>query len=209
MKKVALICILVSVFCLLCGFKDIDTGTGEIRKDNGSNIILVGDSRTVTGFQDTHDKRVSWIATCGSDFYYFKDNYLPMLNNEPLAGKKIVILYGVNDATRYGAINAAANWINFYNTTAQDWINRGATIIVGTVPPVGEDLQTYALGANIPAMNQTIADYNNLIISQIPSNIKTIYIGYSTPAPLRDGVHYSFEEDVILYDGLIRRLEAM
>lgn len=206
--KVSILLILTGMFFVLCGFNNIDNG-GEVRKDNGSTIFLVGDSRTVTGYQDTHDPRVNWLGTCGSDYNYFRENYLPLISAEPLAGKKIVILYGVNDATRYGAVQATSNWINFYNTTAQVWINRGATVIVGTVPPVGEDLATLAIGADIDAMNKTIAEYNALIISQLPSNIKPIYIGYSTKKPLRDGVHYSYEEDLVLYPDLITRLQLM
>lgn len=182
----------------------------EIIEDNGSSLFLVGDSRTVYGYMDTNDERANWLAACGSSYPYFMEHYVPILDHSNLRGAKIVILYGINDVSYYGKDAAAMNWLSFYQTKAQDWIAAGATVYVCSVPGfdyAGLDNGTVCTPADIARMNQAVAEYNALMESSLPSNIGYIRLHYSTPNPLRDGVHYSVAEDRVFYEGIIDYFE--
>ncbi len=181
----------------------------EVVEDNGADIFLVGDSRTVYACVDTKDKRANWLAACGTSYEYFTSHYIPILDAADLNGKKIVILYGVNDIGYYGKETACANWIGFYKTRAQEWIKRGAEVYACSV--LGFNYRAVSNGTGLShsdllRMNTNVDEYNSLVESLLPSNIGYIRIGFSTEEPLRDGVHYSVEEDFRIYGGIIDHL---
>ena len=180
----------------------------EIRELYGSDIYLVGDSRTVYGFMDTLDTRVNWLAASGTSYPYFNEYYVPVLDKTNLRGKKIVILYGINDIAYFGKGPACLTWVNFYNTKAQDWIARGAQVYACSV--IGFDYDSLPEGRSsqdvIESRNKDVEDYNALLESMLPANIGYIKLHLSTEDPMRDGVHYSRGEDVVLYEGLINYL---
>ncbi|MBQ7564080.1 MAG: hypothetical protein IJT16_08825 [Lachnospiraceae bacterium] len=180
----------------------------EVRELYGSDIYLVGDSRTVYGFMDTLDQRVNWLAACGSSYPYFNDYYVPILDRTNLKGKKIVILYGINDISYYGKGPACLTWIGFYNSKAQEWIAKGAQVYACSV--IGFDYDSLPEGRNtkseIESKNKDVEDFNALLESMLPANVGFIKLHLSTETPMRDGVHYSRGEDVVLYEGLINYL---
>ena len=180
----------------------------EVRELHGSDIYLVGDSRTVYGFMDTLDTRVNWLAASGTSYPYFNEYYVPVLDKTNLRGKKIVILYGINDIAYFGKGPACLTWVNFYNTKAQDWIARGAQVYACSV--IGFDYDSLPEGRSsqdvIESRNKDVEDYNALLESMLPANIGYIKLHLSTEDPMRDGVHYSRGEDVVLYEGLINYL---
>ncbi len=184
----------------------------EIIEDNGSDIFLIGDSRTVYAYMDLPDPRANWLAACGTSYPYFVEHYLPIVDRADLNGKKIVILYGVNDIFLYGKETAAANWLNFYNTTVQKWIGRGAQVYACSVLGFdymtlqGSDSCTYS---QVQSMNKTVDEYNILIQSLLPANVGYIRLHPSTDRPFRDGVHYSEGENRYIYKGIIDRLSIM
>ena len=181
----------------------------EIIEDNGADIFLVGDSRTVYGYMDTLDERANWLAACGTSYPYFIEHYISIIDKADLKGKKIVILYGVNDISYYGKENACLNWINFYNSKAQEWIRKGASVYACSVlgfnyrSLANKSICTYT---DISTMNKAVDSYNALIESMLPANIGYIKLHYTTDEPLRDGVHYSVKEDAYIYEGIINYL---
>ena len=182
----------------------------EIIEDNGADIFLVGDSRTVYAYMDTCDERANWLAACGSSYPYFVERYLPLLDRTNLRGKKIVILYGINDVSYYGKEAAMAGWLEFYNGKAQDWIRRGAAVYACSV--LGFDYsslrdKSVCSYADIINMNRAVEDYNTMMEAALPSNIGYIKLHYTTDKPLRDGVHYSYAEDRNIYEGIINYLK--
>ena len=188
---------------------DVTAVPSEVIEDNGADIYLVGDSRTVYACVDTGDKRANWLAACGTGYSHFAERYLPILDGADLNGKKIVILFGVNDIGYYGKEAACANWIDFYNGKAQEWIRRGASVYACSVLGFNYRAEYNGSGCSyqdIIRMNQNVDEYNSLMESLLPSNIGYIRLGFSTPEPLRDGVHYSVEEDLRIYGGIIGQL---
>ena len=181
----------------------------EVIEDNGANIYLVGDSRTVYAWVDLKDQRANWLAACGTSYSHFAQNYIPILDGADLSGRKIVILFGVNDIGYYGKETAIANWIGFYKTKAQEWIKRGASVYACSVLGFNYRAEYNGSGcsrSDIVRMNQNVDEYNALMESLLPSNINYLRLGFSTEEPLRDGVHYSFEEDRRIYGGIIDML---
>lgn len=181
----------------------------EVIEDNGADIYLVGDSRTVYAWADTRDQRANWMAACGTSYSHFADHYLPLLDGTDLNDRKIVILFGVNDIGYYGKEAACANWIGFYNTKAQEWIKRGASVYACSVLGFNYRAEYNGSGcsySDIVRMNCNVDEYNALMESLLPSNIGYIRLGFSTAEPLRDGVHYSAEEDRRIYGGIIDML---
>ncbi len=180
----------------------------EVIEEHGSDIYLVGDSRTLYGYMDTLDTRANWYAACGTSYPYFAQNYIPRLDKKNLRGKKIVILYGINDISYYGKETACLSWISFYNTKAQEWIARGAEVYACSV--LGYDYSSLTspgvTAGRVLEMNKNVEAYNKLIETMLPYNIRYIRLHYSTVSPLRDGVHYTPAEDRLLYQGLINYL---
>ena len=199
-----LVMLLLPVF-FLCGFSGVNTaGLLEVVEFNNSNVYLIGDSRTYLGHEETKDTRVNWLACSGTCYDYFNAVYVPMLDSMDLTGKKIVILYGVNDVMGYGAELAAANWLNFYQTKAQEWILRGAEISVCSTLGIGPGITIDFPTLDVTAKNQEIERYNNLIKAGIPANIrfKTINVNDSRD-PFKDGIHYKPAVSRKLYTTLI------
>ncbi len=183
----------------------------EVIQDNGADIYLVGDSRTVYAYTDLPDTRANWLAACGTSYPYFIEHYVPILDRADLRGKKIVILYGVNDISCFGKEIACQNWIDFYNNKAQEWIDKGAKVYACSVMGFNyrsiPDESTSGF-SDIIVMNRNVDDYNAMVESMLPVNIGYIRLKFSTDEPLRDGVHYSTEEDIRIYGGIIDYLST-
>ncbi len=198
--------LLIISFLLSCGFKNIETEK-EIRIDNGSNVYLIGDSRTYCGYLQTQDDRVNYLARSGSTYEYFHDNYLPFLKRHPLRNRTIVILYGINDIMQDGLEVAAQNWLDFYINEAPLLMDNGATIVFCSVNHVDYKL-CHAITGDIPKssidqLNKNIDIFNSFISENLPEGIIYKQIKNYTDTPYEDGLHYSFANGYYIYEDII------
>ncbi len=178
--------------------------------NNGSNIILVGDSRTVNGSHDTGDTRVDWLACAGTKYDVFEQVYMPMLDASDLNGKTIVILYGINDLMQDGVDSALLHWSNFYNRQAQGWIRRGATIKTATVPGIDYGIcffyPSLITEEAVDEFNEKVDRYNSELRAALPDNVELIPVHTFTENPYVDGLHYSKQDSILIYTSIIDRL---
>lgn len=210
------LCCAAAALAWLClsgfGFPQYDNYM-NVSIDNGSNVILVGDSRTVNGAHDTLDKRVNWLACAGTKYDVFEQVYMPMLDSADLNGKTIVIMYGINDLMKDGVDAALLHWSNFYNRQAQSWIRRGATVKTTSVPGIDygicffyPDLITEQA---VDEFNEKVDRYNSELRASLPGNVEFIPIHTFTENPYVDGLHYSKTDSQMIYTSLINRLSPV
>lgn len=205
-RKLYILPILILAWMSLCGFQNVNN-KAEVRWDNGKKIYIVGDSRTYNARFDTRDRRVNWLAKAGSSYYYFENTFVPLLDQEELAGKTIVIMYGINDIMQEDAPHAIYNWTLFFRDKAQEWIKRGATVKVCTVPGVDYKLCNSLAGeideANVDLLNQNVATFNENLERYLPENIECIHVPHYEEDPYSDGIHYTKQESIKIYRALI------
>lgn len=176
--------------------------------DNMANIYLVGDSRTYLGYKDTQDNRANWLATPGVGYSYFKNYFEPYLNGKVLSGKKVVILFGINDIIGFGPNVSAAEWLDFFSTTAQTWIAGGASVYMCSVPGVTNDILNILPDTDVAAVNKAVNEFNALMAVGLPKNVSFVPINHFTENPYKDGLHYSPEESIWIHESLINSLLA-
>lgn len=212
MKKSLKKIVFIVSFMLACGIfsqnnKVYAEEQGKLIEENGARLYLIGDSRTYLGNRDTQDKRANWLASPGTSFTFFNSEFVPYLNLRYKKDKRIVILYGINDIIGFGEDMSLLLWLNFYNTTAQDWIREGAEIYTCTVFGVEDDLKNVFPDMDIKAVNKKVASFNKQLKDNLPPNIHYIDLAPFTEKPFMDGIHYTSEESFLIYEGLINLLK--
>ena len=175
--------------------------------NSNASRIFVGDSRTYVMRNAVNDANASWIGFPGTRYDTFANIAAPIIDGMLLEGKQIIIMYGINDISAYGAKQSFENYNAFLNSKAQDWIKRGARVYF--VSLVGMD---YNLGINgafvrpedVVYVNNEVASFNNLM-NRFPSNITKIRISVGKNA-FYDGIHYTPDTCVSVYNQINRRL---
>lgn len=168
--------------------------------DYNASRIYIGDSRTYIMHTVVGDDGASWLGFSGSRYGTFSTRAASYVDGIPLAGKQIVIMYGINDIMSYGAQQTFDNYNYFLNGKAQEWISRGAKVYFVSLVGVSKDLVIAGFKADpreITAINNQVAAFNTLMAG-FPANIYRININPGAN-PFLDGIHYDVEACQSIY----------
>lgn len=203
-RKLTTITLLISSFLILTGFNDCPNEGKEIEgavyEDNNSNTYIVGDSRIYfmrKALADDEASDFNWIAVCGSGYYHMRNEFASILRAEDLKGKTIIFESGLNDIIFGGGTdNAYLYYTDYYSTTAQEFIERGADVKMLRLLPILPDSDH-----NIE-MNESVAYYNDALLNNIPDNIGIIDL-CDEPLGYVDELHFDDETSIRLYNLLL------
>lgn len=178
-----------------------------VSADNNANLYILGDSRTVMGALDTgYDARANWYAASGTTLDYMLVHFAPILDAKDLNGKTIVIMYGVNDVMFTGPDYAKMNYRMFLMTKAQEWIQKGAKVYMASVPGVSSQLDFAAPGMSSAKINMDVCSFNDFIRATLPTGVNYLPVSLVHPMAYDDGLHYTAEESMLLYENIINQL---
>lgn len=177
-----------------------DYSPGQITVNPDGKNIYVGDSRTYIMHQNIGDDGNSWIGIPGSSYDKFSTVASASVDGMNIAGKNIIILYGINDIMGQGSDAAFNNYNYFLQTKAQEWISKGAKVYFVNLCGVNNGLCDTVPGVtadNVKYINGNVAKFNSLMKS-FPSNIKRINVNYGKN-PEYDGIHYNAQTCISVY----------
>lgn len=160
--------------------------------NNSASRVYVGDSRAYIMHEAIGDDGASWIAFPGSRYDTFAKRAASYVDGMPLAGKQIVIMYGINDIMAYGAQPTFCYYNSFLNGKAQEWINLGAKVYFVSLVGINKDLVTNGKkvkAKEVKFVNDQTSIFNGLMAA-MPANVNKIYIN-AGPNPFYDGIHYN------------------
>lgn len=173
----------------------------------GAGIIIVGDSRVYLMHQSVGDDVTNWFARSGTGINTLKSEMVPQIDKLALDGKKIVIMYGINDLFNYGSDGLFNVYNDFFATKGQEWINRGAKVYYVDLIGVGKGADPNGIerpSENIRDVNALVERFNGLI-GAFPKNIGHIHIKVGIDL-FKDGIHFTPEEDKEIYRIIINEI---
>lgn len=143
-----------------------------------SDIMFVGDSRTMQMLAATEDAEYTWIGESTRGYEWFVNIGIPMIDEKAQPGSRIVLQLGVNDLSR------AVEFAGLLNQKAMEWEQKGAHLYVVSVNPID---------AHQTLSNDEVVQFNNVLRQFLLPQIEYLdtysYLkedGYLT----LDGVHY-------------------
>lgn len=176
--------------------KPAPASASGINPDLGT--IFIGDSRTYLMRDAIGDDTANWLGYPGTRYDTLMSRAVPIVDNVNLNGKKIVIMYGINDITAYGAQKTFDNYNTFLTTKAQEWIQKGATVYFVNLAGMKPDQKGGISAGVAAAVNSQVAIFNNMM-GGFPANVHKIYINYGSN-PFMDGLHYNNATCVSVYN---------
>ena len=231
MKKKLLLGMMGIAWIFMCGFEQLPTVTpvapaptptaaqvlttlygprysvGAVNVNNNANLYILGDSRTVMGALDTgYDVRANWYAASGTTLSYMIEKFVPIIDSDNLNGKTIVIMYGVNDVMFMGPDYAKLNYRMFLLGKAQEWIQKGAKVYMASVPGVSSQLDFAAPGMSSSLINMNVCVFNDFVRANLPTGVGYLPVNLIHPLAYDDGLHYTAEESMLLYENIINQL---
>jgi len=185
----------------LTGFKNVkninSSEKGIVYEDNHADTYIVGDSRVYymrNSLKDASD--FNWLGICGSGYSQLTNEFSYILKGENLKGKTILVESGLNDILFYGGPQSAySSYYKFYNSLAQKWIKRGATVKMIKILPIRPD------GGDNDEKSAIILQYNDILQANLPKNIGVVDIN-TVPLGFVDDLHFDDATSVKLYDVL-------
>ncbi len=142
----------------------------------------------------TGGQAVNWLAECGSGYAVLVNQVAPLMDQENLFGKTILIEYGINDIIMNGGASAPiAQYAYFYNTKAQEWAAKGARVKVLLVMP--------SCNAEL---NSEIYRFNAAMMTRLPQNIQVVNVNGTVPFGYVDNVHFNDATSTALYYQLLQ-----
>lgn len=172
-----------------------------------ANRIYVGDSRTFVMHNYIGNDGASWMGFPGERYETLVNVAVPIIDKMSLPGKQIVILFGINDITTWGAQGSFNNYNQFLRGKAQSWINKGAKVYFANVIGIDEGMMATSPGTTMDSINYTngqVATFNKLMAG-FPENVKRINISVGKN-PFYDGIHYTPETCRLIYNQINKQL---
>lgn len=145
---------------------------------NISNLIFVGDSRTV-GMQSAVGGNDTWSGKVSAGLDWMKSTGVPNIEGNIGNGTGVVILMGVNDLYR------PSSYLSYINKKANSWASSGAHTYFVSVNPTDGSYSN--LNSDIDSFNQQMKSKLNSNITYIDTNSYLKSTGFSTT----DGLHYT------------------
>lgn len=177
-----------------------NNSTNNNSNNNGSNgssnnqaqstqkqLIWIGDSRTV-GMKNTLKTNDTWSCEVSKGFSWMKSTGIPNIENKITSNSSIVILMGVND------LHNANNYVNYINSKATEWTNKGARVYFVSVNPTNGKHDN--LNSKIDYFNSTLNNNLSSSVKYIDSNSYLQKEGFKTT----DGLHYDKETYKKIYN---------
>ena len=188
---------------------------GEVASNSSQSVFLnpdasciyVGDSRAYGIHSVVGDDGASWITYPGTRYDVFSTTATQIIDGMNLEGKKIIILYGINDVTTQGAKVPFDNYNYFMGSKAQEWIRKGAKVYFANLIGLNNDYCIACPGTlpeYVANANTNVASFNNMM-SKFPANIKRIKISVGSD-PFYDGIHYNVETCNSVYNQIKSQL---
>lgn len=177
--------------------------------NNIASRIYVGDSRTYIMHNYIGDDGASWLGFPGTKYDTFSKEASTYIDGMPLSGKQIVILYGINDISAYGAQQTFNLYNHFLSGKAQDWIDKGAKVYFVNLVGVNGDLvvaEKRITPKEVSVINNEVAAFN-VLMSGFPANIHRITINAGAN-PFMDGIHYNAETCKSIYQQINSQLKT-
>ena len=175
--------------------EQVDVTDGEI-----SNMIFVGDSRTVGMYDAVNSKstpdsqnlnvtdsnNVTWSAKVSMGYSWMESTGVPQIESKIVDNTGVIILMGINDM---GNVNQYASYAN---KKAEEWESKSAKVFFVSVNPVSErDAQKYGY----PETNTMIENFNKNLKAGLSSKVTYIDTYSSIKGDMekgtQDGVHYT------------------
>lgn len=168
------------------------------------STIFIGDSRTYLMRDIVGDDTANWLGYPGTKYDTLMSRAVPIVDNLNLLNKRIVILYGINDITAYGAQKTFDNYNSFLSTKAQEWINKGATVYFVNLAGMKVDPKGGITAGIAASVNPQVAAFNGMM-GGFPANIHKIYVNYGSD-PFMDGLHYNNQTCISVYTQIMQCL---
>lgn len=142
-----------------------------------SDIVFVGDSRTVGMEYAVGGSDYTWLCEVGKGYYWLKEN-IDSVDDNATAGTIIIINLGVND------LGNASKYVDLINSYIDTWTSEGLEVYYSAVTPVGD---TTVTNDQIEKFNQTLKAGLDSRITWIDSYSYLTDNGFSSS----DGLHYN------------------
>lgn len=169
--------------------KAVETATST------SDIIFVGDSRTVGMEYAVNNSDYTWLCEVGKGYYWFKEN-IDSVDDYAKPGTKVIINLGVND------LGNASKYATLINSYVDLWTSEGIEVYYSAVTPVGD---TTVTNDQIEKFNQTLKSGLDSRITWIDSYSYLTENGFSSS----DGLHYNNATYKSLYNYYISIVNAI
>ena len=153
---------------------------------SASDIIFVGDSRTVGMEYAVKNDDYTWLCEVGKGYYWFKEN-IDLVDDYAKPGTKVIINLGVND------LGNASKYVELINSYVDLWTSEGIEIYYSAVTPVGD---TTVTNEQIEKFNQSLKSGLDSRITWIDSYSYLTENGFSSS----DGLHYNNATYTSLYN---------
>ena len=185
------------------------TSSNRVNNNPNAEVIIIGDSRVYLIHQIMGDDIANWFGYSGTGIRTLCDEISPQIDNLVLEGKKIVIMYGINDLSPFGSPEAVYNAYNdFFSKKAQQWIQRGAKVYFVDLIGIGHGPDVYGAERSaeaIKVVNDQVALFNQLIRS-LPGNIGHISVKAGLDS-FYDGIHFKPEIDREIYQQILQQIK--
>lgn len=168
--------------------------TTYVDRTQSSEVIFVGDSRTVQMLEATQDTQCSWIGESMRGYEWFVNIGIPLIDATAGEGSKIVVQVGINDLSR------AAEYAQILNQKAVEWASQGAQLYVVSVNPL--DFHQTISDPMIVQFNAVMQ--HSLLPEILYFNTYQFLVdnGYHTV----DGIHYNAETYQRIYHYMLYAL---
>lgn len=160
---------------------------------SASDIIFVGDSRTVGMEYAVNNDDYTWICEVGKGYYWLKEN-IDQVDDYAQPGTKVIINLGVND------LGNASKYVELINSYVDLWTSEGIEIYYSAVTPVGD---TTVTNEQIESFNETLQAGLDSRVTWIDSYTYLLENGFSSS----DGLHYNNATYKNLYNYYISVIE--
>lgn len=158
-----------------------------------SDIIFVGDSRTVGMEYAVNDDDSTWLCEVGKGYYWLKEN-IALIDDYATSGSKVIFNLGVND------LNNSSKYIELINSYMDLWTSEGIEVYYSAVTPVGD---TTVTNDQIESFNNALKEGLDDRITWIDSYSFLTENGFSSS----DGLHYNNATYVSLYNYYLSVIE--
>jgi len=158
-----------------------------------SDIIFVGDSRTVGMEYAVDNGDYTWLCEVGKGYYWLKEN-IDSIDDYATTGTKVIFNLGVND------LGNVSKYIELINSYMDLWTSEGIEIYYSAVTPVGD---TTVTNEQIESFNATLQSGLDSRVTWIDSYTFLMENGFSSS----DGLHYNNATYTNLYNYYISIIE--
>ena len=163
----------------------------------GTNIVFIGDSRTVHMYRDcgaAEASRSSWSAKSAMGYSWMVSTGVPKAEAMMKPGDNIVICMGVNSIN----LSEQSMYPAFVNKKAAEWEKKGIGTYFVSVNPIEDDKKA---ARNSDKRNSQVIAFNNMMKSKLSDQV--VYVDtYSTIVQdftTLDGTHYPAEINEKIY----------